>query len=769
MAKRLLWAALLVGLLLGTGPTFAATTHEFELDVLSSPATMVTGGDALVRVTIPRTVPLHKATVSVNGTDVTSTLELDPAERTLTGMVSGLGLGANTLFADSNGRGKGRPTGSLTLVNHPVTGPIFSGPQQQPFVCKTQTQGLGFPQVDNQDGIGMRLFQTPGNPATPLIGWSKDCTAPTLVDYRYRSTDGSFKALPPGPLPADVAQTTLLDGRTVPYVFRRERGTINRFIYAISILSPPGDPASAPDTSLWNGRLIYTFDGGVAIGHNQGTLGGSHQYDIGLSKGYAIVHSSGTRTSTHYNLVLGAETAIMTKERFIEGYGVPDYTVGVGGSGGAIQQYVYAQRHPGVIIDAAIPQYSYSDMVTQTIHVGDCELLEHYMDVTDGANPKWMTWPNRTWIEGLAASATRPNPYRGGLPGNSECVNGWRGLTPLALNPHFGSAGAGSEFYDPAVLAAVKWTHWDDLRNVYGVDPDGFAKIPWDNVGVQYGLKAVKEGKITAAEFLKLNATVGSWKDSRDMVQEGCPFFPTFGCLTPPLDFWSRRNMRLSPDGGVTPAARRTGDMSAANAAYTSGIVFRGAIDIPIIDWRHYLEAELDMHHSHQSFATRKRMLNYDGNAANQVIWFTDARPARAADQTPLAFQVIDQWIANIRANPSGGAAGNKPAQAVDSCFATNGSLLYSGADAWSGILDSGPAGPCTQAFPLFSSSRIVSGGPIEGSIFKCALKPVTTAVADGTYAPWLPSGAELTRLQEIFPTGVCDYTKPDVGRPPGL
>ena len=61
----------------------------------------------------------------------------------------------------------------------------------------------------------------------------------------------------------------------------------------------------------------------MAIGHDQGTVGGSSSlYDIGLSKGYAIVHSSGTRTSTHYNLVLGAETAIMTKERFIEGYGV---------------------------------------------------------------------------------------------------------------------------------------------------------------------------------------------------------------------------------------------------------------------------------------------------------------------------------------------------------------------------------------------------------------------------------------------------------------
>ena len=381
-----------------------------------------------------------------------------------------------------------------------------------------------------------------------------------------------------------------------------------------------------------------------------------------------------------------------------------------------------------MIIDAAIPQYSYPDMVTQTIHVGDCELLEHYMDVTDGANPKWAVWPNRTWLEGLNASATRPNPYRGGLPGNSECVNGWRGLTPLALNPLFGTAGAGSEFYDPAVLAAVKWTHWDDLRNVYGVDANGYARVA---VGQRRRpvrpSRRSRTGTITPAEFLKLNATVGSWKETSDMVQEGCPFIAALCCQPRPFDPWSRRNMQLSPDGGVTPAPRRAGDMAAANAAYTSGIVFRGDIDIPIIDWRHYLEAELDMHHSHQSFATRKRMLNLDGDASNQVIWFTDARPARASDQTPLAFQVMDEWLANIRANPDAGVAGNKPAAAVDSCFATNGSLLSSGADVWAGILDSRPAGPCTQAFPLFSTSRIVSGGPIEGSIFKCALKPVAT------------------------------------------
>ena len=112
-------------------------------------------------------------------------------------------------------------------------------------------------------------------------------------------------------------------------------------------------PADAPDTSLWNRRLIYTFDGGVQIGHRQGTPGGgSSLYDTGLSKGYAIAHSSGNRTSTHYNLVLGGETALMTKEEFIERYGVPLYTVGVGGSGGAIQQYVYGQNSR--LLDAGI-------------------------------------------------------------------------------------------------------------------------------------------------------------------------------------------------------------------------------------------------------------------------------------------------------------------------------------------------------------------------------------------------------------------------------
>ena len=123
-----------------------------------------------------------------------------------------------------------------------------------------------------------------------------------------------------------------------------------------------------------------------------------------------------------------------------------------------------------------------------------------------------------------------------------------------------------------------------------------------------------------------------------------------------------------------------------------------------MIDWRHYLEPFLDMHNSHQSFATRQRLLNYDGDASNQLIWFT-AVPAparRAFDQTPQALLVLDRWLANIADHPERGVAGNKPADAVDSCFNVDGSLRASGAGVWNGILDDGPKGQCAADFPPF-------------------------------------------------------------------
>ena len=224
--------------------------------------------------------------------------------------------------------------------------------------------------------------------------------------------------------------------------------------------------------------------------------------------------------------------------------------------------------------------------------------------------------------------------------------------------------------------------------------------------------------------------------------------------------------MNLSPDGGATPAPRREGDLDAIAAAYDSGMVFTGKLEIPIIDWRHYLEHELDMHHSHQSFATRQRLIDGKGDADNQVIWFTDARPVPLYDPTPEAFEVIDEWMANIRANPGRSVAENKPPRAVDRCFTTAGEEIAAGDGVWDGILNQEPLGPCAEQFQTYKSSRIVAGGPIQGGIFKCQLQTVADTIARGIYGSWLPTVAERASLEEIFPSGVCDWTLPDAGRP---
>ena len=329
----------------------------------------------------------------------------------------------------------------------------------------------------------------------------------------------------------------------------------------------------------------------------------------------------------------------------------------------------------------------------------------------------------------------------------------------LALNPKFGTVPG----ITPEQQAQVEWTHWDDVVNVYGRDASGFARRTWDNVGVQYGLEALVDGHIAPAEFLDLNATIGGWKASKDMVQEGCPYV-TSACPAD-IDVWSARN--VNPVGRTASRRARKG-ASRRCGRPTAGLVFDGKIEIPVIDWRHYLDGELDMHNARQSFAARARLLAQDGDASNQVIWFTDARPARAFDQTPMALSVMDQWLGNIRAHPALGVAGNKPPDAVDRCFATNGTPIYAGSDAWNGSSTAARAAPALRC-SRSTAPRTVAGGPFDEELYKCKLQPVAAAIGRGLYGSWHPSESERAWLEQIFPTGVCDYSKRDEGRPPGF
>ena len=77
-------------------------------------------------------------------------------------------------------------------------------------------------------------------------------------------------------------------------------------------------------------------------------------------------------------------------------------------------------------------------------------------------------------------------------------------------------------------------------------------------------------------------------------------------------------------------------------------------------------------------------------------------------------------------------------------------------------VFSSKPVSTCSGLFPVYSNPRKEAGGPLAANILKCQLRPVDAH----DYAVPLAT-AELARLQAIFPTGVCDWSKPGVNQVP--
>ena len=167
----------------------------------------MTGGDALVKITGATAAP----TVTVGGVDVSSAFKGD-ATKGWIGYVTGLKDGDN----DAVSAKAGTDTANLTLVNRPLNGTLFAGPQQSPYLCETE---------------GLKLGKA----------LDANCAANTVVEYKYLSkTDNMWKAFDPkGTRPADIADTAVGANR-VPDIARIERGVINRAGYVDHHAARPG-------------------------------------------------------------------------------------------------------------------------------------------------------------------------------------------------------------------------------------------------------------------------------------------------------------------------------------------------------------------------------------------------------------------------------------------------------------------------------------------------------------------------------------------------
>ena len=324
---------------------------------------MVSGGDVLIRVELSQAIEPGTVRIERNGTDVTDAFHAEGEGGALLGLVTGLEIGDNVIRVLS---GVTSPQSTeLKVTNHAAWGPVFAGPHEQPFFCTTHLFGLA----------------AGGTLGPPL---DEHCSAARRVDYVYRTRAGTIEPLPATDrLPEDVTFTTTMDGRQVPFIVRVETGTANRSIYEIAILHDPREPAPDPwhPSVGWNGRLIYRFGGGCRPGwYQQGSRTAGVLDNVELSRGYAIASASLNVFANNCSELLAAETMMMVKERFIEAYGPPRFTIGWGSSGGSFQQFGIADNYPG-LLDGLVVGSSFPDMTSGTVFKSvDGRLLEHYFE-----------------------------------------------------------------------------------------------------------------------------------------------------------------------------------------------------------------------------------------------------------------------------------------------------------------------------------------------------------------------------------------------------
>ncbi len=580
---------------------------------LSTRPDMVTGGDVLLRIEAPTGVPLSQLTIQRNGANVTSLFRPDASTYSLVGLVRGLRTGQNTIevFHDAP-----TPEAQLSVVNFPPTGPVFSGPHQQPFICQTQS------------------FKLPdGSTLGPPL--DNDCSARTVVLYVYKSTaDSTWKPLPnaSAPRPQDIALTTTSTGLKVPYIVRLETGTRNRSIYQTAVLHDPLDPAPAPlsPPRAWNRRLLYTFGGGCTGGwFRQGAGMPSVLTDDGVGRGYAEASASLNVFGNNCQDVVAAETMMMVKEQFIETYGAPQFTFGRGGSGGSYQQLQIADNYPG-LLNGIIPSATFPDVLETTQFLIDAQLLDRYFK-QHGAE---LTTEQRLAIAGAGTLANLT-----GTAGGAGRINPTTFCPPelpaeLRYHPTLNRSGARCDIFD-------------HTANVYGRDPlTGFARRAIDNTGVQYGLAALNAGVITMPQFLDLNEKIGGYDNDGNLA-------PT----------------RAVADPAALRAAYQTGRVTHGG---------NGLSRVPIIDYRGYtdLTEKGDVHQKYHSFALRERLRAANGSDANLVMLTATGRSGQRVHS--LAISKMDEWLTNVARDTSAAPRREKiirakPADLVDACYAADG------------------------------------------------------------------------------------------------
>jgi hypothetical protein len=253
----------------------------------------------------------------------------------------------------------------------------------------------------------------------------------------------------------------------------------------------------------------------------------------------------------------------------------------------------------------------------------------------------------------------------------------------------------------------------------------GFAGRPVGNVGVQYGLHALEEGIITPAQFVDLNAKVGGADIDLKPTKE-----------------------RIRADEPAVKRAYQSGSVNEAN----------NLAGVPIIDLRGPDPGAF--HDAYRTWSMRARLEREEGHfPRNDVIWFGPAPLIGSPKYTTEGLLAMDRWLSAVEADTrkltlAEKVAADRPEDVHDKC--SNVEVVEEAS-----VPGIGPVCQLPLVQTRFATPRVVAGESIATDNQECQVKPLSQSA----YYPASFTAEQWAQLQQAFPTGVCDFSKPGVSQ----
>ena len=629
-----------------------ASADELAINVLSNRADLVSGDDALIEVIVPADVTTADVHVTRNGVDVTSSFGLTTTGRFL-GLVDGLDPGDNDIEAFVTAPTL-HPSVAITINNHAIGGPVFAGAQLQPWVCAHKVATSVLVTIPNSSPV---LSANVTSRASGLADEPVDAqcnTPPTLAFfYQPKALEGSRLQLHQHGCervlhrvrhqqPARRRRHRQLHERPrrhgEEHHLAREGHDQSHDLPARDLLrSDQAEHAAGaadrvePEAPVELRRVVGHEPLRESPGHGRlqhdGALARVHDR-VGVAHRPRDQRQRSARRRDHGDAE-GADHRDLRRDPLHHGRGL------LGRIDPAIQHRRgvswAAERHPA---ELHVPGHVDDRDRGRRVRDAAGELLHHrarqYAHDRASAAPSTATTRPITAPPGTRRSCRRAIPT---TPAN--CGSGWPAA--LTYSPVSRPQGIRCEVFD----------HDVGMLGTF-VDTDGNTKAnnPFDNVGVQYGLKPLQTGVINAEQFVQLNEGAGSY----------------------------------TADQVFRKPQRAVASLSTLHTVYTGSLVSDGhqLAKTAIIDLRgNNLTA--DIHLNWRSWQVRDRLDRANGNHGNQVIWATGAQQnTPGAAMLLRSFNTMDTWLANIEADHSNTPlpqkiVNDKPPLAVDLCTAGSG------------------------------------------------------------------------------------------------